>query len=259
MPATEYADDTLARYLDDVRRRPLLSRGEERRLGRLSAAGDETARRRLVESNLRLVVAIARRYRGMGLDLLDLIQEGNVGLIAAAERYDWTREASFATHASLWIRREICRALSARSRLVRLPVRTAESATRVKRAERELVQRLGRRPTGAELARAAGVDEQTVADLRRAELPTVSLSEPGGDDELAAAQPDEAVDVTDALAAIEGRARRILELRYGLGGRPPRTLDEVAGELGISRQRVRTVETRTLLELRSRQAGLGAT
>ena len=256
MPATERADDTLARYLDDVRRRPLLSRGEERRLGRLSAAGDETARRRLVESNLRLVVAIARRYRGMGLDLLDLIQEGNLGLIAAAERYDWTREAGFATYASLWIRRDICRALSARSRLVRLPVRTAESATRVKRAERELVQRLGRRPTGAELACAAGVDEQTVADLRRAELPAVSLSEPGGDDALgAAAQPDEAPDLTDALAAIGARARRILELRYGLGGRPPRTLDEVAGELGISRQRVRTLEARTLLELRSRQLG----
>jgi RNA polymerase primary sigma factor len=255
-------DHALALYLDDVRSHPLLSAGEELRLGRLSAAGDQTARRRLVECNLPLVVAIARRYRGMGLDLLDLIQEGNVGLIAAAERYDWTREASFATYASRLIRREICRALSARSRLIRLPLRTAESATRVKRTERELVQRLGRRPADAELARAAGVDERIVADLRRADLPTVSLSEPGGGDELdaaySAAQPDEAVDCSDALAAIGERARRILELRYGLDGRQPRTLDEVAGELGISRQRVRTLEARTLLELRSRQAALGA-
>jgi RNA polymerase primary sigma factor len=247
-------DDTLARYLDDVRRHPLLSAGEELRLGRQSAAGDEAARRRLVECNLRLVVTIARRYRGMGLDLLDLIQEGNLGLIAAAERYDWTRDARFATYASWWIRRGICRALSTRSRLVRLPLRIAESATRVKRAERELAQRLGRQPSCAEVARAAGVDEATVEELRRAELVPLSLSEPGGDEELgvAAERPGEAPDVAAALLAIGPRPRRILELRYGLGGRQPRTLDEVAGELGISRQRVRTLETRTLLELAAR-------
>ena len=142
---TDMPDDALARYLDDIRRHALLSAGEELRLGRLSAAGDEAARRRLGECNLRLVVTIARRYRGLGLDLLDLIQEGNLGLIAAAERYDWTRDARFATYASWWIRRAICRALSARSRLVRLPLRMAESATRVKRTEHALVQRLGRR------------------------------------------------------------------------------------------------------------------
>lgn len=247
-------DDALARYLDDIRRHPLLSAGEELRLGRLSAAGDETARRRLVECNLRLVVTIARRYRGMGLDLLDLIQEGNLGLIAAADRYDWTRDARFATYASWGIRRAICRALSTRSRLVRLPLRIAESATRVKRAERELSQRLGRQPSSAEVARAAGVDEATVEELRRAELVPLSLSEPGGDEELglASERPADAPDVASALSAIGPRPRRILELRYGLGGRPPRTLDEVAGALGISRQRVRTLETRTLLELAAR-------
>ena len=250
MPSTDAALD---RYLDDVRRHPLLSRSEERRLGRLGAAGDAAARRRLVECNLRLVVAIARRYRGMGLDLLDLVQEGNLGLIAAAERYDWTREASFATYASWWIRRDICRALSARSRLVRLPRRTAESAARVKRAERELTGRLGRRPSDAELARAAGVGERTVAELRRAELVPASLSEPGGEEQLSEDAPaDDGVDVSAALAALGTRPRRILELRYGLGGRRPRTLDEVACELGISRQRVRTLETRTLLTLAGR-------
>ena len=204
--------DALNRYLDEIRRRPLLSAGEELRLARL---GDEAARHRLVECNLRLVVTIARRYRGMGLDLLDLIQEGNLGLIAAAERYDWRHAVRFATYASWWIRRGICRALSARSRLIRLPLRVTECAA------------------------------------RRDEPAPVSVSELDGAEQLAVDEPDEVVDVSGVLAAIGARPRRILELRYGLDGGDPRTLEEVAAELGISRQRVRKLETRTLLELAS--------
>jgi RNA polymerase primary sigma factor len=205
--------DALSRYLDEVRRHPLLSASEELRLARL---GGEVARRRLVESNLRLVVTIARRYRGMGLDLLDLIQEGNLGLIAAAERYDWRRGTRFATYASWWIRRAICRALSARSRLIRLPLRATECSA------------------------------------RRHALAPVSVTELEDAEQLAADEPGEVADVSGVLAAIGARPRRILELRYGLDGREPRTLDEVAGELGISRQRVRKLETRTLLELAAR-------
>jgi RNA polymerase primary sigma factor len=258
MPATEPADDTLAHYLDDVRRHPLLSRGEELRLARLSATGDPAAKRRLVESNLRLVVAIARRYRGRGLDLLDLIQEGNVGLIAAVGRYDWRRGVRLATYASWWIRQRICRALSTASRLIRLPLRMAESAARVKRAELELARRLGRPATCAEVALAAGVDEQVVGQLRTATPAPVclteSLAEVVGDDGAAdpALHCAGAGEATSALSSLDLRRRRILELRYGLDGEPPRTLSDVAAELGVSRERVRRLETRALLELAAR-------
>jgi RNA polymerase primary sigma factor len=261
-------DDALSCYLADLRRRPLLSRAEEVRLARLSAAGDEAARRRLVESNLRLVVAIARRYQGQGLDLLDLIQEGNLGLMRAAERYDWRRDVKFATYATWAIRREVLRALATRSRPVRLPLRVSECVTRVNRAEAQLAQRLGRRPSLAEVAEAAGVDEDTVAQLRRAALAPVSLSEPVADGEPAleellgdagAADPasvlgdrDEAQRVRAAVSALGQRARRIVELRYGIDGERSRTLAEVADALGVSPSRIGKLEKRTLLELARR-------
>ena len=211
------------------------------------------------------MVSIARRYEGRGLELLDLIQEGNLGLMAAAERYDWRRDVKFATYATWPIRCEILRALSTRSRLIRLPSSLADCATRVRRAEAELAQRLGRRPALAEVAAAAGVDEETVAQLRRAALAPVSISEPVGDGEPAleallgdggAGDPapgvcarDEAERVRSALAALDGRARRIVELRYGIGGERTRTLAEVADELGVSPQRARQLEARTLRAL----------
>src|SRR3954468_14019688 len=145
-------DNTLRRYLDDVGRHPLLSRSQEITLGRLAAAGDLRAGERLVESNLRLVIAIARRYRCLGLDYLDLIQEGNLGLIAAVERFDWRRKASFATYASWSIRQSIFRALSTKSRLVRLPTRVANATSKVRRAEDSASIRLARQPTVAEVA-----------------------------------------------------------------------------------------------------------
>lgn len=228
MPATTSADD-LHRYLDDIRPHPLLSRSEELRLARLGASGNATAKHRLVEANLRLVVTIAKRYRGMGLDLADLIQEGNVGLIAAVDRYDWRRNARLATFAGWWIRHQICRALSTKSRLIRLPHHIAQSA-----------------------------------ELRRAEPPPVSLSEPAADGDVRleellsddgdgdpARTVDSGPNTAIALSRLDDRAHRILELRYGLNGRRPRTLSEVAKELGVSRERVRKLETKTLLELGS--------
>jgi RNA polymerase primary sigma factor len=268
MSATEFTDDALTRYLEQVARHPLLTRCEEIRLARLSASGDPEAKRRLVESNLRLVVAIARRYRGLGLDLLDLIQEGNLGLIAAVERYDWRRGAKLATYASWWIRRDIARALYAKSRLIRIPLAVAELGPRVYRADVELAQRLGRRASCAEVAREAGVDEDAVVVLRRADVAPVSLSEPSlngdiqledvlGDDTQAdpadvVADADGDASVHAALSALDERERRVIELRYGLDDRPPRTFSQLAGELGVSRTRAQLIERRVLHELAAR-------
>ena len=257
-------DGALARYLDEIARHPLLSRADEVRLGRRAAAGDESARRRLVESNLRLVVSIARRYRGLGLDLLDLIQEGNLGLLAAVERYDWRRDVKFASYASWWIRRGITRALSTKSRLIRLPVRLAERATATNRAEERLSHELGRRPTPDEIAAEVGIDASEVEALR-ASRRVASLSTPLGDGEDATlgdvvgfdaeldpgaqlAASDAEARVVDALSGLSERSRRVLELRYGIDGEP-QTLDEVAIELGVSRQRVRTIEADAMRRL----------
>ena len=265
MTTTSAASDSLARYYDEASRYPLLGRAEEIRLAGRAREGDESARRRLIESNLRLVVAIARRYRGHGLDLMDLVQEGNLGLMAAAERYDRPHELRFSTFAGWHIRRAICRALSTSSRTVRLPGRLVGQMAAIRRVEEELTQRLSRRPTPAELAREAGVDEDVVEDLRRAERRPSSLSEPvGPDDDIAlgdlildedAADPaadiaeaQERAGVADAVQALGERPRRVLELRYGIDGQE-RTLEGVAGELGISRERVRTIEAAALRQL----------
>jgi RNA polymerase primary sigma factor len=260
-------DASLARYVEETRRYALLSRAEEVRLARLAESGDEAAKRSLVESNLRLVVVLARGYRGLGLDLLDLIQEGNVGLITAVEKYDWRRGLKFSTCAHWHIRGAICAALSTKSRLIRLPTRLAEQSTKVGREEQLLTQQLGRRPSAAEVARAAGVDEDVVEDLRRARA-VVSLSEPVGDGDitladvirdddasdapLEVADSDDRANVTEAVSALGERSRRVLELRYGTDGREPRTLEQVAGELKLSRERVRKLEAKALRELSMR-------
>src|SRR5262245_14484070 len=262
-------DESLSLYFQEIGRHPLLSRSEELRLARLVASGDESAKRRLVESNLRLVVVIARRYRNLGLDDLDLIQEGNLGLIMAVERYDCRRDVKFSTFASWWIRRGITVALSTKSRLIRLPARLAAHAAKVGRAERELTQRLGRTPTAAEIARVVGIEEALVERLRSAPCTIVSLSDPVGDDEGATyadviaddEQNDPAVGIAaaeerervgEALVALGDRSRRVLELRYGTDGAEPRTLDEVADELGVSRDRARKLEAKALRELSTR-------
>src|SRR5262249_49662980 len=177
------SDDSVSQYFREVGRRPPLSRSEELRLARLVASGDENAKRRLVESNLRLVVVIARRYRNLGLDDLDLIQEGNLGLIMAVERYDCRPDVKFSTFASWGIRRGVPVARSPTSRLIRLPPRPPAHAAKVGRAERELTQRLGRTPTAAEIARVVGIEEALVERLRSAPCTIVSLSDPVGDDE----------------------------------------------------------------------------
>lgn len=259
------SEDSLARYLAEVGRFPLLTRAEEVRLARRAAAGDEAAKRRLVESNLRLVVTLARLYRGLGLDDLDLIQEGNLGLMRAVERYDWRREVKFSTFARWSIREALFRAVSGQPRLIRLPARVAEAAQRVNRAESDLAQRLGRIPSCSEVAREAHVEESVVSDLRGAVRAARSLAESVGEDgttlgdtladdtaddpAVYAAQSHEAASLELAVAGLRERRRRIVELRYGLDGSGPRTLAEVAGELGLSAERVRHVEATALREL----------
>jgi len=259
---------SLARYYEEIARYPLLSRTEERLLGCKAAAGDENARARLIESNLRLVVSIARRYAGLGLDLLDLIQEGNVGLIAAAEKFDWQRQNTFATYAGFWIRRGICRALSEKSRLVRVPRRVVDSMAAVHEAEGQLRERLGRTPTISEVAEKAGVAEHLVVDVRRADLFVLPVVDAGADtyvaEEESMADPlrlvydrEAAGVVSVAVSALDERTQRVLSLRYGMNGELPRTLGAIAVELGISRERVRKIEERGLTALRH-HAGLRA-
>src|SRR5262249_25225446 len=260
------SDDSVSQYFREVGRRPPLSRSEELRLARLVASGDENAKRRLIESNLRLVVVIARRYRDLGLDDLDLIQEGNLGLMTAAERYDHRRDVKFSAFASWWIRRGITTALSTKSRLIRLPVRLAAHAAQVARAQQELTQRRGRTASSAEIARATGTKEALVERLRSAPRTVVSLSDPIGEEDgttyvemIAGGEQDdpafgigeaeEKESVGEALAALGERSRRVLELKYGTDGAEPRTLDEIADELSVSRDRARKLEAKALREL----------
>lgn len=257
------------RYAAEARRRPVLGRDEEHRLLRAAAAGDESARTRLIESNLGLVIAVARRYRGLGLDVDDLVQEGNLGLIAAVRRHDPGTSVRFGAFAEGCVRRAICRALTSSSRVIRIPARVRAQASALLRAEDELAQQLGRPPTRQELSRQAGVGEEGIDALRCAGRRPRSLSEPVGDDGdgsladvirderahdpavLAEAAAEQA-GVSEALGALGERPRRVLQLRYGLGGREAQTLDVVAGRLGVSRERVRTIEVAALRTLSAR-------
>jgi RNA polymerase nonessential primary-like sigma factor len=213
---------SLTRYLAEINRHPLLGRADEVRLGRLAAAGDEGAKRRLVESNLRLVVAFARRYEGMGLDLLDLIQEGNLGLMAAVETYDWRRGTRFATHARWPIRRSITRALTTKSRVVRVPRHAAFVST-------------------VSLHEPVGDDETTWDDIL--------ADENAVDPESLTAAADERRRVLRSIFTLGGRGREVVALRYGFDGSSERTLREVGDVLGLSVERVRQVEKRALKKL----------
>jgi RNA polymerase sigma factor (sigma-70 family) len=260
------SNDPMRTYLEQIGRHPLLSAEEERRVARLAHVGDPAARRRLVESNLRLVVAIARRHARAGVEPLDLIQEGNIGLMEAADRFDPARGVRFATYAGWWIRSSMRRAVVAGSGPIRLPDRVLDAITRVRAAERELEQRLRRTPTLAEVAAESGLTETAVQTARRAARPPVELDAPlsgDGDATLAdvledhsVADPAERLAGDDELAALaaaldelDERPRTVVALRYGLGDTEPATLGDVAGRLRLSRERVRQVETRALRNL----------
>jgi RNA polymerase primary sigma factor len=259
--------DPLKLYVRQIGDGRLLTPSEERELARLKDEGDEAAKRRLVECNLRLVMSITRNYTRAGVPLLDLIQEGNLGLIRAVEKFDYRMGYKLSTYATWWIRQAITRALADQGRLIRLPVHVADQVRRVVRSRRILAQKLNRDPTIAEMAKESGFPESRVKALLELVEDPVSLETPVGDgdslysdliEDHSTQQPEAAtterlqsVELQQALARLEPRLREVLERRFGLSGRTPQTLEHIGKELGITRERVRQLETRALKELRN--------
>jgi len=254
-------------YIRSLGNGRLLTREEERELARRKDAGDEAAKRRLIEANLRLVMSITRSYTRAGVPLLDLIQEGNLGLIRAVEKFDYRLGYKLSTYATWWIKQSVSRALADQGRTIRLPTHVAERVRRLLRVRRQLAQKLSREPTPAELAKETGETEEKVADLLGLVDDPVSLDSPVGDGESffadliedeSSAQPDERTaiehrhgELARALAGLPPRMQRVLVLRFGLDGEGPRTLEDIGTELGVTRERVRQLESRALRELRN--------
>jgi RNA polymerase primary sigma factor len=266
------AADPLRLYVRQIGNGALLTREEERELARRKDAGDEAAKRQLIESNLRLVMAITRNYTKADVPLLDLIQEGNLGLIRAVEKFDYKLGYKLSTYATWWIRQAITRALADQGRTIRLPVHVADQVRRLLRSRRQLAQKLNREPSLAELARDAQLSEERVLELLELVENPVSLETPVGDGESmygdliedvnSAAPHDQTAEkargteLATALELLNPRMRRVLALRFGLEGETPRTLEDVGTQLGITRERVRQLETRALRELRLAAPGL---
>src|SRR5215471_10359829 len=273
-PAAESApaEDPLKLYVRQIGGGPLLTREEERELARRKDEGDEGAKRRLIESNLRLVMAITRNYTKASVPLLDLIQEGNLGLIRAVEKFDYRLGFKLSTYATWWIRQAITRALADQGRTIRLPVHVADQVRRLLRARRQLAQKLNREPTLPELAHETQQSEERVRELLELVENPVSLETPVGDGEslygdliedVPSLAPHEQTaeharrqELAGAPEQLNPRMRRVLSLRFGLDGESPQTLEEVGNQLGITRERVRQLETRALRELRQTAPGL---
>ena len=257
--------DSLQLFFNAARKYPLLTAAEEVELAQRIEKGDVDAKDRMINSNLRLVVSVARKYQGHGLTLGDLVQEGMLGLIRATEKFDWRRGFKFSTYATLWIRQAIQRGLENSSRTIRLPVHIAQRERKINRTERELATKLGREPTEQELADAVELPVDQVIEIRKAARPLTSLDQPVGDDGetafgdlLASNAPnpeDEVVSdagtsaVQEAVNRLPERERDVVELRFGLGGREPTPLRETGRKLGISAERVRQIEEDALERL----------
>ena len=263
--------DSLQLFLNEIGRYPLLTAAEEVELAKRIERGDLGAKERMINSNLRLVVSIAKRYQGHGLSLLDLIQEGILGLIRAVEKFDWRRGYKFSTYATWWIRQAVQRGYQNRARTIRVPVHVAELERKAARTERELTAKLGRQPTDEEVAEAAKVQLAKLREARDAVRMLTSLDRPIGEDgsatvgDFVAAEEDDplselAVSLEDgalerALTELTDQQRRVIELRFGLAGSEPVSLQTVGDELGLTRERVRQIE-RMALERLSRNREL---
>ncbi|MBA2507031.1 MAG: sigma-70 family RNA polymerase sigma factor [Thermoleophilaceae bacterium] len=270
-PGTE---DAVRLYLKTIGKVRLLTKDDEVRLAKGVEANNMAAKNALIEANLRLVVSIAKRYTGRGLTLLDLIQEGNLGLIRAVEKFDWRRGFKFSTYATWWIRQAITRALADQSRTIRIPVHMVEKMNRVARTRRKLIQETGRDPSPEELATVVEMEVEQVEDILGLGQDTVSLETPVGSEDGDAhlqdfigdaevTRPHEVVatrlrdrDLQEALESLPWRERRVLELRYGLAAEEPMTLEDIGTQVGVTRERVRQIESRTLAKLKaSKDAG----
>ncbi|HZK48613.1 MAG TPA: RNA polymerase sigma factor RpoD [Thermoleophilia bacterium] len=268
------AGDPVRLYLKEIGKVHLLTAAEEISLARRVQARDVDAKRRLTEANLRLVVSIAKRYVGRGLLFLDLIQEGNLGLIRAVEKFDPERGFKFSTYATWWIRQAITRAIADQARTIRVPVHMVETINRLKAMQRMLLQRNGREPSDSELAAEMGVSAARVRDIMKAAQEPISLATPLGeedDSELGdfvedteADEPLDAVvrkmrceELLRVLDTLSVRERKVIELRFGLRGEQPRTLEEVGDRFGVTRERIRQVEAKTLNRLKNYREAQG--
>jgi RNA polymerase primary sigma factor len=259
--------DPLKLYVRQIGDGPLLTPAEERELARRKDEGDEAAKRRLIESNLRLVMSITRNYVNSGVPLLDLIQEGNLGLIRAVEKFDYKMGYKLSTYATWWIRQAVTRAIADQGRTIRLPVHVVDQVRRVMRARRILTQKLNRDPLPEEIAKESGFEVKRVRELLELVEDPVSLETPVGDgdsmygdmiEDVNSEKPDESLaellrgaELQTALSQLSERMRHVLELRFGLTGTAPKTLEEVGAELGVTRERVRQLESRALRELQA--------
>ena len=267
-PEPEITTDALQLFLKDIGKVPLLTAAQEVELAKRIERGEHAAKQAMVEANLRLVVSIAKRYRNQGLPFLDLIQEGTIGLVRAAEKFDYRKGFKFSTYATWWIRQAVARAIADKGRTIRMPVHVVEKLNRIMRSERKLRAELAREPLAEEIARDVEMTQDEVEQIRRSAQVPVSLEKPVGDDDESefghfladetAPLPDELAETTlqrealrSILGALSERERKVLELRYGLDGQQPRTLDEVGRHFQVTRERIRQIEHQGLKKLRA--------
>ena len=260
-------DDPVRMYLKEIGKVPLLTPEEEQDLARRMSEGDDLARQKLTEANLRLVVSIAKRYVGRGMLFLDLIQEGNLGRMKAVEKFDYTKGYKFSTYATWWIRQSITRAIADQARTIRIPVHMVETINKVVRASRQLLQELGHDPTAEEIAEALGMPTDKVRDILKIAQEPVSLETPIGEEEDShlgdfisdegASEPSEAASqsllneaLLEVMDTLTEREQRVLKLRFGLEDGRTRTLEEVGKEFNVTRERIRQIEAKALRKLR---------
>ena len=259
--------DPVKMYLKDIGKVPLLSAEEEIELAKRMEAGDEAAKKKLAESNLRLVVSIAKRYVGRGMLFLDLIQEGNLGLLKAVEKFDYRKGYKFSTYATWWIRQAITRAIADQARTIRIPVHMVETINKVTRVSRDLLQKLGREPLPEEVGEVMGLTKERVQEIMKIAQEPVSLETPIGEEEdshlgdfiqdESIPTPVEATNQTllheqldDVVSTLTEREQRVIKLRFGWDDGRPRTLEEVGKEFNVTRERIRQIEAKALRKLR---------
>lgn len=258
--------DPVRQYLRDIGRIPLLTAADEIELAKKAEKNEKKARDKLTSANLRLVVSIAKKYVGRGMSLLDLIEEGNIGLMRAVDKYDWRRGYKFSTYATWWIRQAITRAIADQARTIRIPVHMVETINRFNRTQRRLMQELGREPTPEEVGKVLEIDENKAREIIKVSQEPTSLETPVGDEEDShlgdfiadqGLRPDEQatrellkIHLDEVLDSLSPREKRVLQLRFGLEDGKQRTLEEVGREFGVTRERIRQIEAKAIRKLK---------